>query len=215
MVIGAGSELIGGREVYLALLRVFIDGDSDGGGAAGALGDRRGSGGDVGGMTNADIAGLIAGGGQQHLPLSAGDVRVAAGTTTKAARWARALALLERHYDRIDACEALNSLPGATKISALRPYLFAMLRYKTEVQRKKMVARQLLRVEDVKVKQLSIRAQSRSVTVTDARVCPVCNRPIGNSVILVYPNGTVVHHACGRGDLHTCPATKQRFLHGV
>lgn len=36
-------------------------------------------------------------------------------------------------------------------------------------------------------------------------------RKTGNTAILCYPNGVVVHLACGRNDLHTCPVTGETF----
>jgi hypothetical protein len=52
----------------------------------------------------------------------------------------------------------------------------------------------------LKIKHELIQEQSRSVTITESTVCrvPSCRRPIKNTAILRYPNGTVVHFACGR-----------------
>ena len=52
----------------------------------------------------------------------------------------------------------------------------------------------------LKIQQELIQEQSRRVVVTESTVCgvPTCKRLIGNTAILCYPNGTVVHFACGR-----------------
>jgi hypothetical protein len=52
--------------------------------------------------------------------------------------------------------------------------------------------------EQLKIQQELIHEQSRSVPVTEASVCKVCRRPIGSTAILCYPNGLLVHFACGR-----------------
>jgi hypothetical protein len=38
--------------------------------------------------------------------------------------------------------------------------------------------------------------KQRSVSITYERMCPVCKKRIGNSVIAVYPTNQVVHYAC-------------------
>jgi len=127
-------------------------------------------------------------------------------------RW---LSFLERNFARLDAVKVLQRLPDkTTPLKAVAPYLCKVLRHCATERRYKEVVHQLLRVEELKIKQELIQEQSRSVVITELTVCrvPTCKRLIGNNTaILCYPNGVVVHFACGRNDLHTCPVTGQKF----
>ncbi|KAM3569813.1 hypothetical protein VYU27_008106, partial [Nannochloropsis oceanica] len=109
---------------------------------------------------------------------------------------------------------ALSLLPArTTTLRSLSPYLTRVLRHCATERRHKEIVHQLLRVEELKVKQELILEQSRRVTITEDTACrvPTCRRPIGNTAILCYPNGVVVHLACGRNDLHRCPVTGEVF----
>ena len=54
----------------------------------------------------------------------------------------------------------------------------------------------LLRTSLKQVQEQLIQYRQRNLTVTYERMCPVCKKRIGNSVIACYPNGSVVHFAC-------------------
>jgi len=39
--------------------------------------------------------------------------------------------------------------------------------------------------------------KGKKVRVGEERVCPVCHKRLGRSVISVFPSGEVVHYGCG------------------
>eukprot|EP01112_Ceratiomyxa_fruticulosa_P013612 TRINITY_DN3831_c0_g1_i1.p1 TRINITY_DN3831_c0_g1~~TRINITY_DN3831_c0_g1_i1.p1 ORF type:complete len:240 (+),score=42.88 TRINITY_DN3831_c0_g1_i1:372-1091(+) len=107
-----------------------------------------------------------------------------------------AMALLSKHYQRIDTPKALSLLPPHIPIAKLHPFFEAVLRDTTKVRRNNQVVKNLLKSENLQIREQLISARSRVVKVTDDRMCPVCNRRLGSSVFACYPNGTVVHFMC-------------------
>jgi hypothetical protein len=75
----------------------------------------------------------------------------------------------------------------------------ALLLYPSPVSRSSLVF-SLFLCPQLKIQQELIAEQSRRVVISESSVCgvPTCRRLIGNTAILCYPNGTVVHFACGR-----------------
>jgi len=59
------------------------------------------------------------------------------------------------------------------------------------------VMAQLRRVELFRWQEKSIDAKSKAIIVGEERVCPICHKRLGKSVISVFPDGQVVHYGCG------------------
>ena len=104
----------------------------------------------------------------------------------------QALNLLEKHFARLDPIRAIRLLPRGLPLGEILGFLRKALRFSWSECRRQQVVRQLLRVQEVKVQQDLIAEKVREVVVTDQTMCPVCNRPIGETAILRYPNGVVV-----------------------
>eukprot|EP01113_Clastostelium_recurvatum_P023907 TRINITY_DN2852_c0_g1_i2.p1 TRINITY_DN2852_c0_g1~~TRINITY_DN2852_c0_g1_i2.p1 ORF type:complete len:622 (+),score=131.51 TRINITY_DN2852_c0_g1_i2:148-1866(+) len=107
-----------------------------------------------------------------------------------------AMTLLSKHHQRIDTPRALSLLPSALPIAQLQPFFEAVLRDTTRTKRNNQVVKNLLKSEKQQIHEQLIRARSRVIKVTDDRICPVCNKRLGNSVFACHPNGVVVHFMC-------------------
>ena len=122
-----------------------------------------------------------------------------------------ALCLLSKHFDKINAGKSLNLLPSHIPLHKMYDYFEAVLRYLAEKKRNCQVEAQLLRTENLQVKEDLIHATSVPIKINEDTDCPVCGRSItGSSAFAHYPNGTVVHYGCCK-DPHVCPKTGTRF----
>ncbi|QRV74951.1 vacuolar protein-sorting-associated protein 39 [Ceratobasidium sp. AG-Ba] len=105
-----------------------------------------------------------------------------------------ALDLISRQSPRIDPVETLKLLPPLVKASDLRTFLTESLRtpkVDTRIERELWLARS--QQADRRVAAL----HTRRVRVTDSRICPQCNKRLGNSVVAVHmPRGEVTHYQC-------------------
>mmetsp|Transcript_36694 Transcript_36694/g.63004 ORF Transcript_36694/g.63004 Transcript_36694/m.63004 type:complete len:862 (+) Transcript_36694:53-2638(+) len=122
-----------------------------------------------------------------------------------------ALNLLNKYYNKINAAEALAILPSDIPIHEMYDYFEAVFRFISEKKRNSQVISQLLRSENLQVRQEMIHETSSPIKIDDDTDCPVCGRSItGTSAFAHYPNGTVVHYGCCK-DSHVCPKTGTNF----
>lgn len=110
-----------------------------------------------------------------------------------------ALDLLSRHGARLDASEALSLIPEETKVRELEAYFQRRIRAANTKVSESMIASQLWRAESLKVEEKLSRKRGLSAVVGETRVCPICHKRLGRSVISVMPNGSAVHYGCGHG----------------
>ncbi|GAA5948447.1 hypothetical protein JCM10213_004425 [Rhodosporidiobolus nylandii] len=108
-----------------------------------------------------------------------------------------ALSLLSTHAARIDPLEAFDLLPPLVAVGDIQTYLEKTLRRAGERRREavmvKGVEKARLEADDREV----VRLEERRVKITEGRVCPVCHKRIGNSVIAIHnPHGEVTHYQC-------------------
>ncbi|CUA75985.1 hypothetical protein RSOLAG22IIIB_01989 [Rhizoctonia solani] len=105
-----------------------------------------------------------------------------------------ALDLISRQSPRIDPIETLGLLPPLVTTSDLKTFLHTALRnprVDTRIERELWLARS--QQADRRVAAL----HARRVRVTDSRICPQCNKRLGNSVVAVHmPRGEVTHYQC-------------------
>ncbi|KAG8685272.1 Vacuolar morphogenesis protein 6 [Ceratobasidium sp. 394] len=105
-----------------------------------------------------------------------------------------ALDLISRQSPRIDPIETLKLLPPLVTAADLRTFLTESLRapkVDTRIERELWLARS--QQADRRVAAL----HTRRVRVTDSRICPQCNKRLGNSVVAVHmPRGEVTHYQC-------------------
>ncbi|KAI8342574.1 vacuolar sorting protein 39 domain 2-domain-containing protein [Chlamydoabsidia padenii] len=107
-----------------------------------------------------------------------------------------ALDLLAHHGSHVDASEVLAILPLSTPLQGLFPFFEKYIRESNRNRNKNRVVKNLLKAEQFQVEEQVSYYQSRAVKITEDRMCPQCNKRIGNSVFAVFPNGAVVHYSC-------------------
>ncbi|OBZ90217.1 Vam6/Vps39-like protein [Choanephora cucurbitarum] len=107
-----------------------------------------------------------------------------------------ALDLLAHHGSHIDASQVLAILPTSTKLYGLFPFFEKYIRESNKNRNMNMVVKNLLKAEQIQVEDQLMFYRSRAVKITEDRMCPQCNKRIGNSVFAVFPNGVVVHYSC-------------------
>ncbi|KAI8331468.1 CNH domain-containing protein [Blakeslea trispora] len=107
-----------------------------------------------------------------------------------------ALDLLAHHGSHIDASQVLAILPTSTKLYGLFPFFEKYIRESNKNRNMNMVVKNLLKAEEIQVEDQLMFYRSRAVKITEDRMCPQCNKRIGNSVFAVFPNGVVVHYSC-------------------
>lgn len=107
-----------------------------------------------------------------------------------------ALDLLAHHGSHINASEVLSILPPSIGVQGLFPFFKKYIRATNKNRNMNLIVKNLLKAEQIQVEEQSMYYRSRSVKITDDRMCPQCNKRIGNSVFAVFPNGVVVHYSC-------------------
>ncbi|CAO3612687.1 unnamed protein product [Cunninghamella echinulata] len=107
-----------------------------------------------------------------------------------------ALDLLAHHGSHVDASEVLSILPFHTPLQGLFPFFEKYLRESNRSINRDRIVKNLLKAEQFQVQEQLAYYQSRAIKITEERMCPQCNKRIGNSVFAVFPNGTVTHYSC-------------------
>ncbi|KAI8067712.1 vacuolar sorting protein 39 domain 2-domain-containing protein [Gilbertella persicaria] len=107
-----------------------------------------------------------------------------------------ALDLLAHHGSHIDASQVLAIMPTSTKLFGLFPFFEKYIRESNKNRNMDLIVKNLLKAEQIQVEEQLMFYRSRAVKITEDRMCPQCNKRIGNSVFAVFPNGVVVHYSC-------------------
>lgn len=108
-----------------------------------------------------------------------------------------ALSILTRHGARLDANEALKLIPEDIQIQKLEGYFEARIRGANSDGSESMIKAQLGKGVMWSCEEKVVGLRARKVIIGEARVCPICHKRLGKSVISVFPDGTVVHYGCG------------------
>lgn len=106
-----------------------------------------------------------------------------------------ALDILAKHGSRLPANSALELIPESLPVNELEFYFKGRMRAANTILNESRITANLLKVQTIKTRaQLLVgegtdrrSSRSRHVTVTEERVCSVCHKRIGGSVINVFP----------------------------
>ncbi|KAM0791703.1 hypothetical protein ACM66B_003975 [Microbotryomycetes sp. NB124-2] len=108
-----------------------------------------------------------------------------------------ALSLLSSHASSIEPNLVFDMLPPLVGVRDLETFLVRTLRHSGQQKRD---VRMLQSVEKSRLEQSKVelvQLESRRVKITETRVCPVCHKRLGNSVIAIHnPRGEVTHYQC-------------------
>ncbi|KAI9681300.1 MAG: Vacuolar morphogenesis protein 6 [Caeruleum heppii] len=119
--------------------------------------------------------------------------------------WGPALNLLAKHGARLPASSTLNLIPSPLPINDLESYFRGRIRNNNAIVNEGRVVTGLSKTELVGAQARLIlgdgtpsgnAARNRRVVVGEHRVCGVCHKRLGRSVISVMPDNSVVHLGC-------------------
>jgi tetratricopeptide (TPR) repeat protein len=114
-------------------------------------------------------------------------------------RWGPAIEILARHGARLPASSTLEMIPKDLLVKELEFYFRGRIRNANTITTESQVVAGLRKVEAVRAQAgllLGDKGRQRKVRVDDERVCPVCHKRLGGSVISVFPDNSVVHLGC-------------------
>lgn len=106
-----------------------------------------------------------------------------------------ALEILAKHGSRLPANSALDLIPESLPVRELEFYFKGRMRAVASLLNETKVVANLHKAEDIKMQaQLLVgeggdgkSSRSRHVTVTEERICGICHKRLGGSVINVFP----------------------------
>ncbi|KIW35680.1 uncharacterized protein PV07_02365 [Cladophialophora immunda] len=114
-----------------------------------------------------------------------------------------AIELMARHGPRLPASSTLELIPEDLLVKELEFYFRGRIRNANTIMNESMIVSGLRKVDAVRVQAallLGEGAQSggrgRKVRIDEDRVCGVCYKRLGGSVISVFPDNSVVHLGC-------------------
>ncbi|KAI0466070.1 SPX domain-containing protein [Xylaria cf. heliscus] len=117
-----------------------------------------------------------------------------------------ALSLLSRHGSRLPATSTLSLIPDTLPVADLASYFRGRIRAANSVVSETRIVEALRKTQLVNTQARLLLGdegqggRNRRVVIAEERVCGVCHKRLGNSVVAVLPDNSVVHYGClGRG----------------
>ena len=116
-----------------------------------------------------------------------------------------ALELLSRHGSRLPAASTLSLIPEDLLVKDLASYFKGRIRSSNSVVNESRVLSGLRHTLLIDSQALLLLGdglpggrggRNRRVVIMEERVCGVCHKRIGNSVVAVMPDNAVVHYVC-------------------
>ena len=119
--------------------------------------------------------------------------------------WPPALDLLSKHGSRLPASSTLNIIPATLPVGELESYFRGRIRAANSIVNEARVVSGL-RKSEVRSAQAELllgdgtpggnSGRNRRVVIQEERVCGVCHKRMGRSVVAVLPDNEVVHYSC-------------------
>jgi len=132
------------------------------------------------------------------------------GTSQRQVQLQSALELISRHSPRLDPFVTLDLLPPLCTSRDVRQFLVEVLRipiFETRIQREIWRGRKQQASEHLAA------LETQRVKVTDSRICPNCQKRLGNTVIAVHLlQGEVTHYHCREAYTETLRVTSDQRL---
>ncbi len=119
--------------------------------------------------------------------------------------WPPALELLSKHGSRLPASSTLSLIPSTLPVAELESYFRGRIRAANSIVNEARVVAGLRKSEVVSAQAALLLGdetpdgkggRNRRVVVSEERVCGVCHKRLGGSVIAVLPDNEVVHYGC-------------------
>lgn len=119
--------------------------------------------------------------------------------------WPPALDLLSKHGSRLPAASTLNLIPSTLPVAELESYFRGRIRSANSIVNESRIVAGLRKREVVEAQTTFLLGdgvpghnggRNRRVVVSEERVCGVCHKRLGGSVVTVRPDNSVVHYGC-------------------
>lgn len=116
-----------------------------------------------------------------------------------------ALSLLSKHGSRLPAASTLSLIPDMLPVSDLESYFQGRIRSANSAVNASRIIAGLRQTELVASQALLLLGdgvpggqggRNRRVIISDERVCGVCHKRLGGSVVAALPDNSVVHYGC-------------------
>ncbi|KAI0515139.1 SPX domain-containing protein [Xylaria bambusicola] len=138
-----------------------------------------------------------------------------------------ALSLLSRHGSRLPATSTLSLIPNTLPIADLESYFRGRIRAANSVVSETRIVEALRKTQLVNTQarllfgdevsggQAGGGGRNRRVVIPEERVCGVCHKRLGNTVVAVLPDNSVLHYGClGKGKGKVRSASRPRVHAG-
>ena len=125
-----------------------------------------------------------------------------------------AVSILSSHSESLDANAVLSVVPPDVPLACFAPYLSRHFEQASYSSTQLSVRAQTLASENYRLQQQLHRLNNRAVLVDDERLCAVCDKKLGDVMVVVYPNLRVVHFRCAK-DRSRDPVTNLPFLQTI
>ncbi|KAL2753752.1 hypothetical protein ACRALDRAFT_1065035 [Sodiomyces alcalophilus JCM 7366] len=118
-----------------------------------------------------------------------------------------ALDLLSKHGSRLPAASTLSLIPDSLPVDHLESFLRSRLRSANSLVNESRILAGLRATEYIASQALLLvgdgipggqGGRNRRVVITEERLCGVCHKRLGGSVVAVLPDNAVVHYGCLR-----------------
>ncbi|RHY66351.1 hypothetical protein DYB30_002931 [Aphanomyces astaci] len=120
--------------------------------------------------------------------------------------------LMARHAKALNGTAVLNLIPASTPLVKVMDFLSQLLPHSAHEVREKTLARNLSNIYNLQVQCERVDKYSESVEIDTKTTCGVCRKRIDTNIFAVYPNGSVVHFACGPNvNMHVDPISGEIF----
>ena len=105
--------------------------------------------------------------------------------------------LLNEHSNKIANCHTLEMLPAdSIKCKNLTNFFEIMLKKLCKQQRYYQLLKHLTFQLNLQVHELRILKQQTKFIINEEKICVICNKRLGKSAYVRYPDGKIIHYGC-------------------
>lgn len=107
--------------------------------------------------------------------------------------------LLNAHSNEIGSCKSLELLPADLfKCKNLSPFFENMLNRLARNKHTTQIINRLMFSLELQIHETKILCQDKKFIVNDEQMCKECNKRMGKSAMVRFPNGDLIHYGCSK-----------------
>lgn len=107
--------------------------------------------------------------------------------------------LLNAHSNEIGSCRSLELLPAELmKCKNLSPFFENMLNRLARNKHNIQIINRLMFSLELQIHETKILCQDKKFIVNDEQMCKECNKRMGKSAMVRFPNGDLIHYGCSK-----------------